>query len=181
MLAISRRPSARGAPAGSPIRRHPAIGADRRVCDSGVEAVEFALVLPVLLTLLFGIISLAITFYHYELLINAAEAGCRYFASARGSTAATPASSTVTTIQNAAGGLPSTAFTLNTGGTNTGTVYLSINGTQCTTDTACNTALSLGPGNSATVKINYPCTIFVMGVNFAPNCVLTQSVTEIVE
>ncbi len=140
--------------------------------DRGVEAVEFALILPVLLTLLFGIIAMGTVFYHYEMLISATEAGCRYFAAARGTT--TPYTLAKSALTSYASGLVSTSIG----------VTFQVNGTTCTDSTtpSCATLLTGAQGTPVTVMTTYPCTIVVMGVNFAPGgCTLTQTLTESVE
>jgi Flp pilus assembly protein TadG len=138
--------------------------------DSGAEAVEFALILPVLLTLLFGIITMGTVFYHYEMLVSATEAGCRYFAAARGTT--TPYSGGLSEVENYATGLSSSYLATNT--------LFTVNGTACSTDTTC-IALMSTAGLPVTVTAHYPCTIFIMGVNLAPGCTLTQQLTESLE
>ena len=46
-------------------------------CDKGAELIEFALVLPLLLLLLFGIIDFGFLFQRYEAVTNAAREGAR--------------------------------------------------------------------------------------------------------
>jgi len=166
MLAISTRLGVRAAGASASERRWRS--------DSGAEAVEFALVLPVLLTLLFGIISLGTVLYHYEMLVSATEAGCRYFAAARGT--ATPQASALAVVENYATGLSSSVLATR--------VTFSVNNVVCndtTTTPTCYNALLNNPQTPATVTATYPCTIFIMGANLAPGCTLTQTLTEIVE
>ncbi len=140
--------------------------------DRGVEAVEFALILPVLLTLLFGIIAMGTVFYHYEMLISATEAGCRYFAAARGTT--NPYTLAKSAVTSYASGLVSSSIN----------VTFLVNGLPCTDASSpnCATMLAGAQGTPVTVMTSYPCTIVVMGVNFAPGgCTLTQTLTESVE
>ena len=152
-------------------------GAGAQPRDVGAEAVEFAMVLPVLATLLFAVISLGTVFCHYQMLIAATEAGCRYFASARGiswpnGTITGPWAGTSSEVTNAASGL-----------TGTVTVAVTVNGQTCTDSTtpSCATALSNNIGTPAAVTATYPCSIVVYGINFAPGCTLSQTVTEIIE
>jgi Flp pilus assembly protein TadG len=149
---------------------HARVSVSRRRSDSGVEALEFALVLPILLTLLFGIISMGLVFYHYEMLIGATETGCRYLAAARGATS-TPYSNAVSAIDNYATGL--TASSLQ--------ITITVNGSVCASDAACLTAISNGQGQPVQVQTSYPCSINIMGTNFAPNCILTQKLIESIE
>jgi len=53
--------------------------------------IEFAIILPVLLLILLGIIDLGRLFYSYEAVANAAREGARYCALHRGDTAGTQA------------------------------------------------------------------------------------------
>jgi len=167
MLAMTKRRAARAASS---------IAVESRWrSDSGAEAAEFALVLPVLLTLLFGIISLGTVLYHYEMLVSATEAGCRYFAAARGT--ATPQASALAVVENYATGLSSSVLATR--------VTFSVNNVVCndtTTTPTCYNALLNNPQTPATVTATYPCTIVVFGVNLTPGgCTLTQTLTEIVE
>jgi len=162
MLTMAGRLAARAAGAG--------VRGRRSRSDSGAEAVEFALVLPVLLTLLFGIIAMGTVFYHYEMLVSATEAGCRYFAAARGTS--NPYSGALSAEESYATGLSSSVL-----GTNT---TFTVNGQTCTSDATC-IALMSNAGLPVTVTTTYPCTIFVMGANLAPTCNLTQQLTESLE
>jgi Flp pilus assembly protein TadG len=49
----------------------------RLACDQGAELIEFALVFPLLLLVLFGIMDLGFLFQRYEVLTNAAREGAR--------------------------------------------------------------------------------------------------------
>ena len=49
----------------------------RLACDKGAELIEFALVLPLLLLLMFGIMDFGLLFQRYEAVTNAAREGAR--------------------------------------------------------------------------------------------------------
>jgi Flp pilus assembly protein TadG len=49
----------------------------RLACDKGAELIEFALVFPLLLLLMFGIIDFGLLFQRYETVTNAAREGAR--------------------------------------------------------------------------------------------------------
>jgi Flp pilus assembly protein TadG len=138
---------------------------DRR----GTAAVEFALVAPVLFLLILGITQFGITLNNYEMLTGGTEAAARQFSMSRGST--TPFSGTETALYNAASNLTQASFT----------ITLKVNGAACTGDGACQTALTNGQGQPATVTTSYPCNLTVYGYNFAPGCTLTAQSTESVE
>ena|ERR1041385_1120202 len=71
--------------------------------EQGQSAVEFALVLPLLIVLLLGILEFGIAFYHYLTLADAARVGARKAITVRiGGTSPTDAAQAV---RDAAGGL----------------------------------------------------------------------------
>jgi hypothetical protein len=61
------------------------------------------------------------------------------------------------------------------------TVTTTVNGTVCVDDTTCSAALSSAAGLTAIVTATYPCSLVVMGYNFAPSCTLTSSTAERIE
>jgi len=75
------------------------IGTQKRQRESGQTMVEFVLVLPILLVILFGIIQFGITFKNYVTLTDAVRAGARTAAVSRFS--ATPDADTVTQVKAA--------------------------------------------------------------------------------
>jgi Flp pilus assembly protein TadG len=140
----------------------------------GTSALEFAFVAPVLFLILLGIIQFGLTINNYEMLTNGTQAAARQFSLSRGST--TPSSSATSAMYNAAPTLAQAQITLS----------LVVNGTQCSTggtagDAACQTALTAAQGKAATVTGSYPCSLAFYGYDFAPNCLLTSTVTESVE
>jgi Flp pilus assembly protein TadG len=137
--------------------------------SKGASAVEFALLAPVLFVLAVGIARFGIVLNNYIMLTEAVTDGARQLALARGSS--TPYSAAVSAVQASASNLASGSLTITT----------SINGTACATDTACQTALSTASGNPAAVSATYPCSLVVMGVNFAPSCTLSATTTEMIE
>ena len=137
--------------------------------DSGVSAVEFALIAPVLLTIVLGLCQFGITLSNYITLTGATQAGALLFGVSRG--AGTPMTSTVDQIESSAPNLTPADLT----------ITLSVNGTACSSDSACATALSAAAGKPAAVTASYPCSLVVMGINYAPTCTLTVNMTEIIQ
>src|ERR1700674_590541 len=137
---------------------------DRAAATAG----EFALLAPVLLVMLMGIAKFGITLNSYVMLPEAAADGPRYLAPSRG--AATPYTSTVRQVTATASNL-----------TGTLTITTSINGTACSTNSTCQTALNTAVGLAARVTATYPCNLTVMGVDFAPGCTLSSSTTLMIE
>ena len=135
--------------------------------DRGTSALEFAIVVPVLVLLIFGGLQFGNTLNNYEALSAATRAGARQFSLSRGD--ATPMTDTQNQIYSTAPNLTKASFT----------ITLSVNGTTCTSDASCSTALVSGV--PATVTTSYPCSLQVGGTNFAPGCTLSVNSTERVE
>ena len=138
---------------------------------SGAQAVEFALIAPLLLTLIMGIIQFSITLNNYIELTEAVRTGARNLAISRAMSSATPYTTTVADIGASAGNLTASSIT----------VTMSVNGTSCTSDSTCTTALSTAAGDTAAVTATYPCNLTVMGVNFLPSCTLQSQTADLVE
>lgn len=135
--------------------------------EQGATAVEFALILPVLALLLFAIITFGTTLYNYEVLAGATGVGARQFAVSRGSD--TPVTNTKAIIYASAPGIDSTKLALS----------FAVAGATCNTDAAC--AAALQNGVPATLSASYPCNLTVMGIDFAPGCMLSATTTARVE
>ena len=133
----------------------------------GAAAVELALTLPVFLALAVGTLKFGVAMTQYLTLNNAAAQGAMTFALSRGT--ATPYATATTSITSAAPNL--TAGSL--------TKTLRINGTACSTDGACTTALVSGA--TASVTVSYPCDLSVLGVNFKSNCSLSATAAQMVQ
>jgi Flp pilus assembly protein TadG len=146
---------------------HPKTGlaSDRR----GIAAVEFALVAPILCLLLMGTVKFGLTLINYVALTDAVREGARQLAVSRG--ASTPRTTTVNRLYGAAPSLTQASITITT----------LVNGTACTSDSGCATALGSAQGQPATVTASYPCDLTIMAVNMAPSCTLSSSTAERVE
>jgi Flp pilus assembly protein TadG len=138
---------------------------------SGAPAVEFALIAPLLLMMIMGIIQFSITLNNYIELTEAVRTGARNLAISRAMASATPYTTTVADIGASAGNLTASSIT----------TTMSVNGTACTSDSTCSTALSTAAGDTATVTATYPCNLTVMGVNFLPSCTLQSQTADLVE
>jgi Flp pilus assembly protein TadG len=140
---------------------------DRR----GVAAMEFVLVAPVLLMIIFGGAELAIALNRYMTLTNAAIVGAKQLAFSAG-ISATPYTDAVNAIQGAASSLNPPL--------DTSKITLSVNGTACNTDAVCGTALQPGTG-FATASVTYSCTGLNMFFNLLPGCTMSSQQTERVQ
>ncbi|EXF96329.1 pilus assembly protein [Pseudomonas sp. CVAP len=121
--------------------------------ETGTTIVEFTLVLPLLLMLLFGIFQFGWLFFNYAVLTSAASTGARLLATQRGY--ATPYSDTKNAVLAAAGIIAPLA-SLN----KTLTINVSVNGASCQSDATCATALgtaSQAPatGTQASITLTY--------------------------
>jgi Flp pilus assembly protein TadG len=117
---------------------------------TGSALVEFAFVLPVLLLLMLGLVQFGMMFYNYILVTNAAATGAREFSISR--LDSSPYTDTESAINSA---------TTNLSGL---TITMSVNGTGCSTDSACQTALQNAytaaaiPPEPVSVTVSFACT-----------------------
>ncbi len=146
------------------VRSNAGLAADRR----GSIAVEFALLMTVMVTVLFGIGRFGIALYNKIAITDAARAGVREVSIGRTST--TVYTDTTNRIKNSAPGIALT----------NSNITVTINGTVCTTDTTCIAAMVGAAGMPATVRVQWPCNLKVL-TDFAPGCQLTGITTQRVE
>jgi Flp pilus assembly protein TadG len=128
---------------------------------------EFAIIAPVMFLLVFGIAEFGIVMNQYLTLTNATIVGAMQMAYSAG-VDAKPYTDAVAAIQTAAPNLTPL------------TITLSVNGTNCTTDAGCVTALAGGTGY-VTVTTSYSCAALNLYANFLPNCNLSAQQTERVQ
>lgn len=134
----------------------------------GVTAIEFAIVAPILLAMVFGILQFGIAMNHHMVLTNAAAKGAMTFALSRGTS--TPYATTTAAIASAAPSLTAGQIS----------ITVKVNGVACTSDASCSSILV--SGQPALVKATYPCDLTVMGVNYAPNgCTLKAETAQLVQ
>src|ERR1700761_7817 len=131
--------------------------------ERGQAMVEVALVLPILLLVLTGILALGLAFNNYLILTESTNVGARALAISRGSTTdpcATASSAVIAAAPLLASGSLTFNFSLN------GTVY---SGTSCNSgSTTSGAAADLVQGGNAMVTVTYPCSLAVYGANYAP-------------
>jgi Flp pilus assembly protein TadG len=137
--------------------------------NAGNAAVEFALVAPLLCLLMMGMAYFGIALNNYVVLTDAVAAGARNLSLSRGSS--TPYSSTTSLINSSAAGLTTASIT----------VTVTVNGTTCSADNTCQTALNSAQGQTASVSATYPCNLVVYANNYAPGCTLSASTSERIE
>lgn len=135
---------------------------------SGVSALEFAILAPIFLTMVFGMLQFGIAMNQKMVLTNAAAKGAMTLALSRGTP--TPYATTTTAITSAAPSLTAGQIS----------ITVKVNGVACASDAACTTILV--SGQPALVRATYPCDLTVMGVNYAPGgCTLSAETAQLVQ
>ncbi|WP_103704923.1 TadE family protein [Paraburkholderia eburnea] len=146
-------------------------GAVQRKRQKGVVAVELALAAPILIAIALGIAQFGWLLGNSVMVASAASAAAQNFAFQRGTT--TPYSSTQTQMTSSSSWLKSQNLTLTT----------SVNGTQCSSDTSCSTALTNASGQPATITVAYTFTPLLRGSIFAiaamPSTLSTTAVARV--
>lgn len=137
--------------------------------ESGTSAVEFAFIAPVLMLLALGTVQFGLTLNNYISLTDAVRTASRQLAVSRGG--GTPYTDTVNQIYRSAPTLARASLTIS----------LTVNGTACSTDTTCASALAAAQGRPSSVSASYPCDLSFFGHDFAPGCTLSSQTTERVE
>jgi Flp pilus assembly protein TadG len=142
----------------------------------GQSLLEFALALPLLLLIVTGILTFGLALNTYLTLTNAVTIGGEQLAISRGQTT-DPCNTAARVIYGVSPLLnPSSfrfTFVLN------GNSY---SGAACpSSSTTTGAAGNLVMGGPAQVIATYPCNLSVYGVNYAPSCLLTAQITEVVQ
>lgn len=149
----------------------------KRKNQRGGTAVEFALVLPVLLALLFGTVQFGWLVNNYLTLTNAASLGARLLASERGY--ASPYTDTQQAILNSTASLKSAL-----------TISMSVGGSTCSSDSTCAGALGTSTqaptaGTQAKISLGYTFSPLFAGTLFNLKSImptsLSANMTEIVQ
>ncbi len=165
--------------------------------EVGAAMVEFAIVLPLLLVVLLGIVQFAIFFYQYVIVENAAATGARVFVMNR--PLACPSSATCPGTNSCPYTNTQSALETATAGLNWSSVTysMSANGSSCGTnvsgsDSACGTKLcnayfatgTFSSAQTGSVTVSYPCLTLLpasWAPSFCPNGNLTATNTQHVD
>jgi len=146
--------------------------------ERGQALIEFAIVLPVLLTLVFGVITFGITLNNYMMLTSATSVGAQLLSISRDQTT-DPCQTTAQAVYNAApllaqANLKFTIVLWQTPST-------SITEVNNVANPSCSGGKSdLTQSQSAQVTVTYPCNLSFIGFSMA-NCNLTAKTTEVVQ
>ena len=135
----------------------------------GQVALEFALVMPILLLTMTGMVSFGLALHNDLVLTNAVNTGAQLLALSRGQTT-DPCATAYSAISNAAPGLTSGL-----------SLTFVINGTTYSAATSCTAgAAKMVQGTSAQITATYPCAVGVLGMSFS-SCSLQTQVTEFIQ
>lgn len=135
----------------------------------GQSMTEFALVIPILLIIVTGMVSLGITLHNFLMLTNAGNIGAQLLSASRGQTT-DPCATASGAILNAAPTL--TAANL--------TYTFVINGSSYTSTSCTAGAANMAQGATAQVTITYPCTLAIYGMSI-PACTLQTTTAEAIQ
>ncbi|MGF6571992.1 Flp pilus assembly protein TadG [Paraburkholderia fungorum] len=141
----------------------------KRKNQHGGAAVEFALVLPILLALLFGTVQFGWLVNNYLTLTNAASLGARLLASERGY--AKPYTDTQQAILSSTASLTSAL-----------TITMSVGGSTCSSDSTCAAALgtsTVAPtaGTQAKISLGYSFSPIFSGTLFNLKSIMPTSLS----
>jgi Flp pilus assembly protein TadG len=135
--------------------------------DDGNPLVEMALVVPVLMTVMTGLITFAMAFADQVTLTQAVGSAGQYLAQIRTSTT-DPCADTYTALKNAAPGLNPAAITMT----------VTMNGTAHTANSCSGSQTQLIQGGPVTVYASVPCNLEIYKLSFTTACTLAAKVTE---
>ena len=142
--------------------------------ERGQATAEFALALPLLLTVLFGVLLFGIAFNNDEALTFATNTGAQQLSISRGITT-DPCNTVYTAAASAAPQLHSSniKFTIVLNG------KTEVSG--ATSPTCTSGAADLVQSSNAQVTATYPCNLNIFGLKPVPNCTLTAKTTVLVQ
>lgn len=130
--------------------------------ERGQAVVETALVLPILLTALFGIIVFGTAFDQYEVITGATSSGAQTLSISRGETT-DPCNTAVQAVYAAAPDLTHSSMTF----------AFNIDGVAYTGTSCSGAQTNLVAGQNVQVTVTYPCKVRFMQFNPEPTCALT--------
>jgi len=144
--------------------------------EQAQSLVEFALVFPILMTILLGIMVFGVALSNYLSLTNGTEMGTQALAMSRGQTS--------DPCKTASAGLYAAAPTLSAASLK---FTIVLDGTAVASGAqspSCSSSADLGymqQGQAASVTVTYPCNLKLFNYNPAPNCLLTAQTTEVIQ
>lgn len=156
--------------------------------ERGSAIIEFALVLPMLMIVLVGIIVFGIAFNNQITLTAAANMAAQALSTSRGQTT-NPCTTTAGPVYSVAPTLSQAnlkfTITISPPSGGTGATYTlassQVSPSCAATSTTTAPATDLVQGDVASVTVTYPCNLAVYGHNYAPNCTLTAQTAEVIQ
>jgi Flp pilus assembly protein TadG len=155
-------------------------------CEEGNALVEFALVAPIMLMIMMGIVVIGSTFSNYMQLIEATSSAARTIAVSRSNTL----DPCKTAASAASGGAPmlnsanmTYTLVLNSSlGATLGTYGPTKGSLSCSSTSNTSGAPSyLQERGSATFTVTYPCNLTIYGTNYWSGCTLQAQTTEMIQ
>jgi Flp pilus assembly protein TadG len=161
-------------------RARPRGGLRRAFGQRGQALVEFAIVLPVLMLIILGIVKGGILYNNYLQLTDAVRSGARQLAIERGQTG--PCGDAANEVITAASGLSSSnvAITMTENPEATGDPAGASYTTTGAPSGTGSCPFTLVSGSATTLTATYPCDFNILGIQLA-TCTLSASATERVE
>jgi Flp pilus assembly protein TadG len=146
--------------------------------ERGAALVEMAVMVPIAMVMLTGLLQFGLYINNSLELQNATSLAAQYLSVNRGTTAAAdPCNLTVTAFKQVSPFLNSSnvtfAFAFQPQGATSATNFT---GTSCT-----GAASLLTQAGTVTVQAKYPCSLAIYGQNIAPSCSLQAQVTEVIQ
>ena len=145
--------------------------------EEGQAVIELAFCLPLLLLVVTGILSFGLTFNSYIQLTEATSVGARLLAVSRNQTL-DPCAYAAAAVFKAAPLLNQTSLRF----------FFVINGDSYSGSSCPSSSYTTGaagsmqqPQGSAQLRVTYPCSLAVFGMNYAPSCSLTASSAESIQ
>jgi Flp pilus assembly protein TadG len=142
--------------------------------ESGASIVEFALVLPMTLVLMTGLLSFGVYINNWLLMTNATSLSCQNLAASRSTAAASdPCQLVYNSFQQFSPSLLGSGLTFS--------LTFSGNPTPYTATTCSGAATYVTQGSSVQLTATHSCSLLTSAVNYIPLCTLTSQITEIIQ
>lgn len=150
----------------SSLRRH----SGQLASQEGSHSVETALIMPVAMLVLTGLLSFGVYMNNSLQLANSTSLSGQYLALNRG--VSDPCNLVITTFLQTAAFLQPSSLTFS----------FVVNGVSYPSTTGCSgNAANTAKGDLVTITVSYPCSLAVYGANLIPGCTLTSQVTEVMQ
>jgi Flp pilus assembly protein TadG len=155
-------------------------------CEEGNALVEFALVAPIMLMIMMGIVVIGSTLSNYVQLIEATSSAARGVAVARSNTLDPCNSFSAAVIAGApllnSSNMTFTLVLTSSSGSTLGTYGPTTGSLTCSSSSYTSGAPSyLQQGGSAAVTVTYPCNLTIYGKNYWSACTLQAQTTEMIQ